>query len=109
MLWDGRVYKMERMGFGLSIALKFMDIIMKWILRKFNGVDNYINGILTPRVSSAEEAAELKKYGLDTKPAEDVIEVRVLDLQLYSDGDCINWFAVFELREFRIILCSLGQ
>ena len=91
VLWDGRVYKMERMGFGLSIAPKFMDIIIKWILRKFDGVDNYIDDILTPKVSSAEVAAELKRYGLDTKPAEDVIEARVLGLQLYSDGDCINW------------------
>ena len=38
---DSTVYMMERMGFGLSVAPKFFDAVVKWTPRDFEGVDNY--------------------------------------------------------------------
>ena len=29
VMWDGEVYVMERIGFGLAVALKVMDAIIK--------------------------------------------------------------------------------
>ena len=60
---DSTVYVMERMGFGLSVAPKFFDAVVKWIVRDFEGVDNYIRA---PNAMVAAVEAELSKYGLTT-------------------------------------------
>ena len=58
---------MERMGFGLAVAPKFMDIIIKWVLRKFDKVDNYIDDVLSPKVPFCLQKWPLEsaKFSLD--------------------------------------------
>ena len=70
VVWKGEVYVMERMGFGLCVAPKFLDMIVKWVTRKFVGVDNYVDDLLVPTELVDCVSAELAKYGLPTKPAE---------------------------------------
>ena len=82
--WQGQLYVMTRMGFGLAIAPKFMDIIVQWILRHRSNVDNYIDDLLTPKSIAEDVASDLRRYGLDTKPAEPLPAARVLGLQLSS-------------------------
>lgn len=85
VLWQGRVYIMTRMGFGLSIAPKIMDVIVRWVTREFVGVDNYIDDLLSPSDCAGQLAARLLEYGLPTKPAEPLTSSRVLGLQLEKD------------------------
>ena len=86
------MYVMTRMGFGLSIAPKFMDMIVRWVTRKWPGVDNYVDDILAPAQIREAVAAELLRYGLPTKPAESLPSARVLGLQLStSAADVVNW------------------
>ena len=47
VIWQGRVYVMTRMGFGMNIAPKFMDIIVRWVTREFPEVDNYVDDVMT--------------------------------------------------------------
>ena len=83
---------MERMAFGLCIAPKFMDVIIKWVVRKFPDVENYVDDLLVPTHLVEEVAAELARYGLPTKPAEELPTARVLELQLFQTaGGEVNW------------------
>ena len=49
VVWKGQLFAMERMGFGLSIAPNFMDIIFKWVLRASADVDNYVDDVYVPK------------------------------------------------------------
>ena len=62
---------MTRMAFGLSIAPKFMDMIVQYITQGFSGVDNYADDLLTPAHDAEDVAAEMLQYGLPTKDHED--------------------------------------
>ena len=68
--WRGKTYVMSRMGFGLRIAPKFMDLIVKYPTRQFPGVDNYIDDLLVPKPQSVAVKEQLQLYSLPTKPAE---------------------------------------
>ena len=46
VVWEGRQYVLERMGFGLAVAPKLMDAIVKWVVHSFPETDNYILTIL---------------------------------------------------------------
>ena len=63
VVWKGAVYVMTRMGFGLSIAPKFMDIIVRWLTQEFAGVDNYIDDLLTPSAVTIQVSEKLEKFG----------------------------------------------
>ena len=43
VLWRGRLYAMTRMGFGLNVAPKIMDMVVKWVTNDLPGVDNYVD------------------------------------------------------------------
>ena len=45
VIWQGELYVMERMGFGLSVGPKVMGAIVKWITRKKPQVDNYVDDL----------------------------------------------------------------
>ena len=83
---------MTRMGFGLNIAPKFMDIIVRWINRGFPAVDNYVDDLMTPSEVADAVAACMAEYSLPTKPAEAFTESRVLGLQLKKDdSNQVQW------------------
>ena len=110
---DSTAYVMERMGFGLSVAPKFFDGVVKWTLRDFEGVDNYIR---VPNAMVAAVEAELSKYGLVTKPADPFLEMRVLGLQLEdhavrptSGGDMRRTRVSVTLRQSGKCLAGLAE
>ncbi|XP_065182544.1 uncharacterized protein LOC135813373 [Sycon ciliatum] len=92
VLWQGKRYVMTRMGFGLNIAPKFMDIVIQWILQGFPMADNYVDDIRVPRNNVPAVAARLLEFGLPTKPAEPMASARVLGLQLSTgEGGDTRW------------------
>ncbi|XP_065186001.1 uncharacterized protein LOC135816829 [Sycon ciliatum] len=76
------------MAFGLSVAPKFMDVIVKWCTRDHDGVDNYVDDLYVPKPQTKAVADTLERYGLRTKPAEPANSARVLGLQLFTGQDC---------------------
>lgn len=87
VLWKGKKYVMTRMGFGLAIAPKFMDIVVKWATRDFPNVDNYVDDLRVPSAETDTVSSALLSYDLPTKEAEKMESARVLGLQLYRDND----------------------
>ena len=87
VLWQGKVYVMTRIGFGLSIAPKFMDIIVRWVTRVFPAVDNYVDDVMTPASDADALAAHMLAYSLPMKPAEPFASTRLVGLQLSKGGD----------------------
>ena len=82
VVWKGDVYVMTQMGFGLSIAPKFMNIIVQWATRDLPLVENYVDDVLSPSDHSDRTASCLLDYDLPTKPAESLAMARALGLQL---------------------------
>ena len=82
VLWEGQTYVMTRMGFGLSVAPKIMDVVVKYVTQVFDNVDNYYDDLLVPTESVDAVAARLLEYSLPTKAAEPLSKARVLGLQL---------------------------
>ena len=80
---------MTRMGFGLAVAPKFMDAVVKYVTQPYPGVDNYYDDLLVPSALVPKVSGALNEFGLPTKPAEQLAEARVLGLQLTksSSGD----------------------
>ena len=90
VVYGGKLYVMTRMGFGLSIAPKFLNVIIQWVTRNLK-VDNYIDDLMVPTDRVGVVAAELEKFGLPTKPEESLMTARVLGLQLDSSGGSMVW------------------
>ena len=82
VIWKGERYAMTRMGFGMNVAPKIMDVVVQWIVRHFSAVDNYVDDVVTPTSDADAVAKQLAKYGLPTKPVEPMASSRVLGLQL---------------------------
>ena len=76
---------MTRMGFGLSIAPKLIDITVRCLTQEFVGVDNYIDDLLTPSAVTTQVSEKLEKYGLPTKAPEGMASPRALGLRLAED------------------------
>ena len=88
---NGVKYVMTRMGFGLSIAPKVMDAIIKYVTRGCADVDNYVDDLRVPSAQVNHEVAQMSHFGLETKPAEQLSTARVLGLQLYREDDKLYW------------------
>ena len=82
VVWRDKVFVMTRMGFGLSIAPKVMDMIVKCVTNDLPEVDNYVDDLMVPRSQQQFVTERLALYGLPTKPAEPLSVARVLGLQL---------------------------
>ena len=91
VVWRDKQYVMERMGFGLTVAPKMMDAIVKWVIRGFPNTDNYIDDIVTPGDQADVVAAELKAHGLPTKPATEFSQSSVLGLMLSTSEGKVKW------------------
>ena len=74
---------MTRMGFGLSVAPKFMDVIVRWIKGDMRDVDNYVDDVRLPSSSTSEASDAFADLGLPMKPPEAMASSRVLGLQLW--------------------------
>ncbi|XP_065196502.1 uncharacterized protein LOC135827994 [Sycon ciliatum] len=92
VVWREKLYVMTRMGFGLSVAPKVMDIIVRWVTREWQDVDSYVDDVLVPGAKEQAVTSALHRYGLPTKPAEPLTAARVLGLQLSKESDVpVNW------------------
>ena len=78
---------MTRIGFRLSVAPKFMDIIVRWVIRVFPAVDNYVDDVMIPASDADALAACMLEYSLPMKPAEPFALMRLQGLQLSKGGD----------------------
>ena len=91
VLWQGKPYVMTRVGFGMNIAPKFMDIIIRYVTRGYPEVDNYVDDLRIPTQLVDPVTAALHRFGLPTKPAEHLPNARVLGLQLSTSDDRVMW------------------
>ena len=74
-------------GFGLSIAPKFMNMIVRCVTRGLPSVDSYVDDLKTPSKDCPDVAFKLAEHGLPTKPADPFADSRVLGLQLSKDEE----------------------
>ena len=44
---------MTRMGFGLSVAPKLMNIIVRYVTRAMPDVDNYVDDVVVPEADNS--------------------------------------------------------
>ena len=89
--FGGKTYVMERMGFGLCIAPKVMDTIVKFVTQGFRRVDNFVDDLIMPKSAMESVKAKLAEFGLPTKPAEELQQARVLGLQLSESDGTLQW------------------
>jgi len=82
VVWQDKTYVLARMGFGLSVAPKAMDLIVKWVTRDIPAVDNYVDDLYVPDSRTSDVTAKMSDYGLPTKPAAPVTGTRVLGLEV---------------------------
>ena len=82
---------MTRMGFGLDIAPKSLDMTVKWVTRDFIDVDNYADDLYTPAAQADAVSKRFAKLSLSTKPAEKLTSSRVLGLQLAVSDEQETW------------------
>ena len=87
VVWQEKLYVLERMGFGLSVAPKAMDLIVKWATREIPGIDNYVDDLFVPESLVKEAKEKLLSFGLPTKPEEEAVHARVLGLQMHENED----------------------
>ena len=91
VVWNGQLYDMTRMAFGLNIAPKVLDMVVKWVTKDISGSDNYVDDLYVPRKSVKATIDQLKRYGLTVKPPQDLPEARVLGLQLHTKDENLCW------------------
>ena len=91
VVYDGKKYAMAGMGFGLNIAPKVMDTIVKYLTREFPNIDNFVDDLFMPRSIMMSVKDTLAQFGLPTKPAEELENARVLGLQLSGSPAMLRW------------------
>ena len=89
--WKGILYVMTRMAFGLNVAPKVMDTVVRYVTRDHRDVDNFVDDIMVPSILADAVTENLAKYGLPTKPSEEMCEGRVLGLQLFDRDGQVMW------------------
>ena len=82
---------MERMAFGLAVAPKLMDAIVKWVIHSIPDTDNYIDDIVTPEDKAEVVATQLQVHGLPTKPPVEFQATSVLGLKLSEVNGQLQW------------------
>ena len=88
--FEGDYYMLRRLGFGLDCAPKIMKAAVFKVLSLdkniFKATDQYYNDIIIDlNIVSVEKVKEhLLRFGLATKPAENLCSAKVLSLQTYE-------------------------
>ncbi|XP_065181850.1 uncharacterized protein LOC135812405 [Sycon ciliatum] len=91
VVWPEKLYVMTRMGFGLAVAPKVMNAIVKFATLDFPQVDNYVDDLFVPEEEAEAVKSKLEHYGLPTKPAEPLAQARVLGLQVSKRDGNLVW------------------
>jgi len=95
--YQGKRYCLTRLGFGLNVAPKVMSAVVGKILSMEDdiqrGTDSYIDDIIVNEsvVSAEKVVAHLRKYGLESKPAEDLNGCKVLGVKVEKAGETFKW------------------
>lgn len=93
VVFKGQMYNLTRLGFGLNSAPKIMSKILGEVLSRdklvSRGTSSYIDDIIVnENIVSVEKVVDhLKRFGLETKPPEDLEGGRVLGLSLYREKE----------------------
>ncbi|GFN98852.1 hypothetical protein PoB_002535800 [Plakobranchus ocellatus] len=95
--FNGVVYALTRLGFGLTSAPKIMSMFLKWVLAQKpeikQATSSYIEYIMVnvSDITAGDVVAHLKDYGLESKNPEKLDEGAVFGLKLDRDqrGDLI--------------------
>ena len=96
--FNGELYYLTRLGFGLCSAPKIMTKILNKVLslndRVRRGTDSYIDDIIVDEgvVSAEDVVSHLALYGLEAKPPESLDGGRVLGLSLSKNNEGKLWF-----------------
>jgi hypothetical protein len=92
VMWNGEVYVMTRLGFGLSISPKVMSRIVETIIKEEQTItaSGYIDDVFIAESScNAEDVVGIfRRFGLESKPIERIgldKDVRVLGLNVQSN------------------------
>ncbi|GFO30150.1 Pol polyprotein [Plakobranchus ocellatus] len=89
--FNGVVYALTRLGFGLTSAPKIMSMILKWVLAQKpeikQATSSFIDDIMldVSDINAGDVVAHLKDYGLESKNPEKLDEGAVLGLKLDRD------------------------
>ncbi|XP_067943225.1 uncharacterized protein [Watersipora subatra] len=104
--FNGQLYVMARLGFGLNVAPKIMSRILAKVLsmdeKIAKGTDHYIDDIVVNEdvVSALKVKDHLQKYGLLSKKPESLSSTRVLGLRVEaSNSGILKWSRDSELPE----------
>ncbi|XP_067949869.1 uncharacterized protein [Watersipora subatra] len=96
--FNGQLYVMTRLGFGLNVAPKIMSRILAKVLsmdeKIAKGTDHYIDDIVVNEnvVSALKVKDHLQKYGLLSKEPESLSSARVLGLRVEaSNSGTLKW------------------
>ena len=74
MVWEGRQYVIERMGFGLAVAPKLMDAIVRWVVRSFPETDRGVWAVPSTDCWKLWCDASGIAYGVVLQGGKDVLE-----------------------------------
>jgi transposase InsO family protein len=96
------VYRLKRLGFGLSISPKVLRVVLSEILPAdtFPSIDTYIDDNFLPVSDITQVRERLREHGFETKEPEPVNTSRVLGLQNSPDGTWRRRGATPQLEKF---------
>ena len=102
--FEGGYYMLRRLGFGLNCAPEIMKAVVSKVLSLdeniFKATDHYYDDIIINfNIVCVKKVKEhLLKFGLATKPAENLCSAEVLGLQTYQKKEAVHWRRT-ELKE----------
>ena len=85
-----KYYRLTRLGFGVSIAVKVLRVILNYILEE-EGIDRgiispYVDDMICPKKDIERLRGALVKNGFDIKEPEDLDKAKVLGLLIQPTG-----------------------
>lgn len=95
--FDGKLYCLTRLGFGLNVAPKIMSAIVHKVLASDPSVekatDSFMDDIIVDesRIPVTKVQQHFGEYGLDCKPPVPLNGGRVLGLRVYENNGVLMW------------------
>ena len=67
VVWDGELYAMTRMGFGLNVAPKILGMVVNWVKRDLSGVDAYVDDLNVPKTQLQSRSVSVMAWKLNCR------------------------------------------
>ena len=99
--YDGKLFVMTRMAFGMNFAPKAMTSVVRWVLAQSRkvlaGTDSYIDDVVVNEdlISADAVSSHLTEWGLESKLPERMSDpdgVRILGLRVRNTSSETRWF-----------------